>query len=340
MRLLVRLIFLLVVFVLLAVGGGLAWFSSWRAERMVRLNSASSIAETSAGNVEFLQEGEGPAVLVFHGAPGGYDQAMLLGGSLAEQGYQIIAPSRPGYLRTPLASGLMPEKQADAMAALLDTLGIDHVAVMGVSLGAPAAIEFCRRYPDRAWALVLISAVTKKNPPGLSAPPFPQLLNERLTGDIGSWFLVHTADADPSKALGWCFDLVQSGDAASRMKWIQSVLGNAGQLSWFRELASTVAPIGPRESGLKNDLLQLKALPDFPFDKLLLPTLLIHGADDSFVPLSEIEAVKTRMPNAELLLIPGTGHIPELGPESAPLPDKIREFLARSHDGKRPGDGE
>ena len=126
MRLLLRLVFLLVAIALLAVGGGLAWFSSWKAERMIRLNAASSIAETSAGNVEFLQQGEGPAVLVFHGAPGGYDQAMLIGSSLAEQGYQVLAPSRPGYLRTPLSSGLTPEKQADAMAALLDSLGIDN----------------------------------------------------------------------------------------------------------------------------------------------------------------------------------------------------------------------
>jgi len=334
MRILLRLVFLLVAVALLAVGGGLAWFSSWRAERMAHLNSASSIAETTAGNVEFLQEGDGPAVLVFHGAPGGYDQAMLFGSSLAERGYQVVAPSRPGYLRTPLTTGLTPEKQADAMAALLDTLGIDNVAVVGVSAGAPAAIEFCLRYPNRAWALVLISAATKKTSPPPAPMPFPKALSERLTGDVGSWFLVRTAAADPSRALGWCFELAQTGDETSRMRWIKSVLGNAAQLSWFQDLASTVAPIGPRESGLKNDLLQLKALPDFAFEKLTLPALLVHGADDSFVPLAEVEAVKKRMPTAELLAVPGTGHILELGPESSPLLEKIQEFLGRFHGGQ------
>jgi pimeloyl-ACP methyl ester carboxylesterase len=334
MRLILRLAFLFAVIVLLVTGGGLAWFSSWRSEKMVHLNSASTIAETSAGNVEYLQAGDGPAVLVFHAAPGGYDQAMLIGSSLAGQGHQIIAPSRPGYLRTPLALGLTPEKQADAMAALLDTLGIDNVAVVGVSLGAPAAIEFCLRHPKRAWALVLISAVTKTRHPAPAPPPLPQLLNERLTGDVGSWFLVHTANSDPAKAIGWCFDLAQKGDAALRAKWIQSVLGNHEQVSWFQELAGTVAPISPRETGLRNDILQLKALPDFPFDKLALPTLLIHGADDSFIPLAEIEDVKTRMPNAELFTVPETGHIPEIGPLSAPLAGKIQDFLARYHGGQ------
>jgi len=303
---------------------------------MVRLNAASSIAETSAGNVEYLQEGDGPTILVFHGAPGGYDQAMLVGGSLAGEGFQILAPSRPGYLRTPLASGMTPEKQADAMAALLDTLGIDNVAVMGVSLGAPAAIEFCLRYPKRAWALVLVSAVTKKKPPGPPPPPLPQLLNERLTGDVGSWFLVHTADTNPSEALGWCFDLAQTADATLRPKWVQSVLGNRWQLSWFQDLVGTISPISPRETGLKNDLLQLKALPDFAFDTLALPALLVHGADDPFVPPAEIEAVKKRMPNAEVLLVPETGHLPEIGPQSSAVPEKIKGFLARFHNGQSP----
>lgn len=334
MRIFVRLVFLLIVLGLLAVGGSLAWFSSWRAERMVHLNSASSIAETSAGHVEYVQDGEGPTVLVFHGAPGGYDQAMLLGSSLAEEGFQVIAPSRPGYLRTPLTSGLSPEKQADAMAALLDSLGLENVAVMGVSMGAPAAIEFCLRYPNRSWALVLISAVTKKSLPLSAAPPFPELLNQRLTGDIGSWYLVHTADRDPAKALGWCFDLAQSGNETDRAKWIQSVLGNPDQLAWFRDLAGTIAPIGPRESGLRNDLLQLKALPEFPFEKLVLPVLFVHGAEDSFAPLGGIEAAKKRVPNAELLVIPGTGHISELGPDSGGIAEKTKEFLGRFHGGQ------
>ncbi len=334
MRILIRVIFLLIAIALLAVGGGLAWFSSWRSEKMAGLSAASSVADTSAGRVEFVRDGEGPTVLVFHAAPGGFDQAMLFGSSLAEAGFQIIAPSRPGYLRTPLGSGLTPEKQADAMAALLDTLGIENVAVMGVSVGAPAAIEFCRRYPNRVWALVLVSAVAKKIPPGLANSVLPGLLNERITGDVGSWFLVHTAETEPAKALAWCFDLAQKGDDASREKWIQSVFQNSGQLSWFRDLAGSIAPISPRETGLRNDLLQLKVLPDYPWEKLTLPTLWIHGTEDSFIPLADVESFVKRMPGAELYPVPGTGHIPELGPESAAVPAKIQEFLGRFHGGQ------
>ena len=46
--------------------------------------------------MELLVRGEGPAVLVFHGAPGGYDQAILLGSTFVQDDFHEIAPSRPG----------------------------------------------------------------------------------------------------------------------------------------------------------------------------------------------------------------------------------------------------
>ncbi len=60
-------------------------------------------------------------VLSVHGTPGGYDQR------LGMDGFRILAPSRPGYLRTPIDAGRTPREQADVYAALLDALSIDEV---------------------------------------------------------------------------------------------------------------------------------------------------------------------------------------------------------------------
>ncbi|TSA29920.1 MAG: alpha/beta hydrolase [Verrucomicrobiaceae bacterium] len=330
-RLLLRLVFLLIVAVLLGTGGVMAWFSSWRAEKMSHLNAASTIADTKAGKVEYVRSGEGPSLLVFHGSPGGFDQAMLFASSLSDSGFQVIAPSRPGYLRTPLTTGLTPENQADAMLALLDSLSIDSVAVMGVSLGAPAAIEFARRHPERAWALVLVSPVTKKMPTQPLNPPLPEALNEHLTGDMGAWAFVEAVRRDLAGALGGTFDIAQSGDLQARSSWVQSVLGNSAQLAWFQDLAGTFAPLSPRETGLRNDLLQLRVLADVPYDKLTIPALFIHGAEDKWIPLQDVEAAEKRMPNAELLDVPGTGHLVWLGPDSDQVGRKILEFLNRFH---------
>ena len=93
--------------------------------------------------------------LIIHGTPGGYDQAMLWGSSLVEEDFEIIAPSRPGYLRTLASAGRRPAEQADTLAALIDTLGIPGVAILASSSGARVAVEFAVRHPAKLWALVL-----------------------------------------------------------------------------------------------------------------------------------------------------------------------------------------
>ena len=57
-----------------------------------------------------------------------------------EYGFGVIAPSRPGYGRTPLEIGKTHAESADCYAALLDVLKVDKVVVTGISAGGPSAI--------------------------------------------------------------------------------------------------------------------------------------------------------------------------------------------------------
>jgi pimeloyl-ACP methyl ester carboxylesterase len=91
-----------------------------------------------------------------HGAGGGFDQVISGAGRLVAAGYQIIAPSRFGYLRSSNPNDPSPENQADAYAVLLDELHIESVAVIGVSAGALSALQFAVRQPDRCRSLTLI----------------------------------------------------------------------------------------------------------------------------------------------------------------------------------------
>jgi pimeloyl-ACP methyl ester carboxylesterase len=328
LRLINRLFFLLLVLALLAWGGMLAWFSSWRAEKQVQLDSTSIVAKTSAGDIEYAQAGEGIPVLVFHGAPGGYDQAMLLGSSLLDHGLQVIAPSRPGFLRTPLSTGLTPEAQADAMKTLLDeTLDLESVIVVGFSVGAPAAISFASRSPERTRALILISPVMKSLVADSKNPMLPEVVNEQVNGDMSAWYLVETAERDPAKALGWTFDIAQTGGDAAKANWVNSVAASSSQVAWFQDLAGTLAPLSNRVSGLRNDLLQMRALPASDFAKIVMPTLIVHGTDDRFIPIADVEAAAARLPKAELIRVPDTGHIVELGPNAKDVREKVAAFL-------------
>ncbi len=92
-------------------------------------------AETLLGAVEYVEIGDGPAVVALHGAMGGYDQSPILAQTVGDPDCRYVAVSRPGYLGTPIGSGKSPERQADLIAALLDTMGIERTGVMAVSGG-------------------------------------------------------------------------------------------------------------------------------------------------------------------------------------------------------------
>src|SRR5215212_3424158 len=101
-----------------------------------RLLSGSDIVTTEEfGDIEYPVQGKGLPVLLVHGAGGGYDQGLLIGENYIGDGHRFIAPSRFGYVRSSIPENGSPAAQADAYAALLDTLGVERVAVVGFSDG-------------------------------------------------------------------------------------------------------------------------------------------------------------------------------------------------------------
>ena len=123
------------------------------------LEHPSQIIETSMGPIEYAEKGEGPVLLSMHGGPGGYDQGLAISECFRLNGFKIIAPSRPGYLGTPLSSGQSLDAQADALAALLDALDLDKVAALGASAGGPSSYLLAQNHPDRVAALIEIDSV-------------------------------------------------------------------------------------------------------------------------------------------------------------------------------------
>ena len=96
---------------------------------------------TGCGPIEFQATGQGVPLLIIHGSGGGHDQGMAWARPLAQDGVRVIAMSRFGYLRTPRPADASPEAQADAHVCLMDALGIQRAAVMGVSAGGPSAMQ-------------------------------------------------------------------------------------------------------------------------------------------------------------------------------------------------------
>jgi len=122
----------------LAVAGALVYRRYRRDIRAARarISSGSKLANTPSGLIEYADVGTGSPVFVIHGAGGGFDQGLEFAQPLIDAGFRIIAPSRFGYLRTPLPKDASPMAQADAHASLLDVLRLEKVAVVGISAGA------------------------------------------------------------------------------------------------------------------------------------------------------------------------------------------------------------
>ncbi len=330
-RLLGRALFLVFALGLLFFGGTAAYFQSWRLDTLSSLDASSEVAQTDAGNIEYVAQGDGPAVLVFHGAPGGFDQAMLFGSGLLDEKYQIIAPSRPGYLRTPLSIGQSPSQQADAMASLLDDLGVTSVAVLGVSAGSPAALEFAARHPERVWALVLVSAAYAGGPDVAAGLEHSGLFD---SSDIGSWMRLELANTDVSRVLA---SLSSRGDSASpekRSEWMRFVCGDSAQVDWFRAFIGTLAPADVRKAGYRNDVAQLAAWKPLPMNRIKAPTLIVHGTTDKVFPFADAKNAAAAIGNCRLIPVEDAGHLVLLGPAAKDLRAQVSQFLGQFHGGQ------
>ncbi len=254
-------------------------------EAMARLQAGSQVAQTTCGRVEYAAVGEGPAVLVLHGGASGYDQGLIL--AWPEGGLQLISPSRPGYLRTPLETGRTFEEQADAFVALLDALSISRAAVVGISAGGPSALHFALRHADRCWGLVMLSAISRPLPRLPAAVRFMERV--MMGSDFLPWLLLNR----PLVKLFLGFKL-QARTAEEREK--EALLGR---------LTRAMFPISLRLAGLFNDAEQVGALLAYPLEKISVPTLVIHGEADWIVPFAQGESCARAIPGAEFLSIPG-----------------------------------
>lgn len=284
----------------LRIGGGLlavlllsaavmfAAYSFWMSGQKQRLLEGSQIASTALGDVEYAILGEGEPRLVIHGTPGGYDQGQVFARNFPERftGVQTIAVSRPGYLRTPLSSGQAPEQQADLYAALLDKLGKDRVVVIGSSGGAPSAVQFAIRHPERTRALVLIVPLLT-NLKGSSDPRPPDMF--LLEQNVVTWAM---------------------GEHLGKMTIPDLDTSDDSQMKGVRALLRTQVPAEQRVEGLVNDTLHFRKLgiETWPLEQISVPTLILHGNADRNAPYDASVAAVARIPGARLETFEGGNH--------------------------------
>jgi pimeloyl-ACP methyl ester carboxylesterase len=187
-------------------------------------------------------------------------------------------PGHPGYTSPDLV---------DDAAGVVAALGLPRAHLVGMSMGGAIAQLAALDHPDRVASLTLIS--TSAMGPGLPGmtdrakaffarrrPPIddrPALVDYLV--DFNHALASEPFDADGTRAL-W-------ERALARANNVESMLGNhdvvEGGVGWHERLG-----------------------------EIAVPTLVIHGDDDPFMPLAHGEALAQEIPGAQLLVLERTGH--------------------------------
>ncbi len=257
----------------------------------------------------FLEQGQGPPLLLLHGL-GASSFSWRHNLEVLAQKYRVLAPDLPPHGRTgPIsADGYRLETLAAGVLAFLDRRGVDKAAVAGNSLGGSLALLLAHHYPERVAALILLA-------PAAASTRVPLIFYPLRLPGAGLFF---------ASLLGpWMLPL------ALKLMYYRRELITPEVVAGYAPTFSTLA----RRLALRRLCRDLKPWPLMEVEALLQgirqPVTIIWGEQDRILPVSQASWLKERLPQAEFHLLPEVGHAPQ---EEAPsrVNEIIIAFLARS----------
>jgi pimeloyl-ACP methyl ester carboxylesterase len=241
------------------------------------------------------QEGA-PPVLLLHG--GGYDSASLSYKQSVgpfSQYYRVFAPDWPGYGDSDKPKmRYTTEYYVDFLSQLMDALGLEKASLVGISMGGAISLGFSLHSPQRVEKLVLVdSHGLGKEVPGRKISYVMvrlPLLNKLMWAILGrsrrmmKWSL-RTVFHDPQAVTSSLVDEVfqeakKPGVGDAWRSWQRSEIGWSSLHTNFVDKLYTLA----------------------------VPTLILHGAEDTYVPVSWARRAHTLIKDSELCIFPQCGH--------------------------------
>jgi pimeloyl-ACP methyl ester carboxylesterase len=257
-----------------------------------------------------------PPVLLLHG--GGYDSASLSYKQSVgpiSQYHRVFAPDWPGYGDSAKPKmRYSTEYYVDFLSQLMDALGLEKASLVGISMGGAISLGFSLQSPQRVEKLVLVdSHGLGKEVPGRKmsyvAVRLP-LLNKVVWAILGRsrtmirWSL-RTVFHDPQAVTSSLVDEVfqeakKPGVGEAWRSWQRNEIGWSSLRTNFVEKLHTLA----------------------------VPTLILHGAEDRYVPVSWAQRAHTLIQDSELCILPQCGHW-LTREKPAEFNDAVLDFLAR-----------
>lgn len=282
--------------------------------------------ETAGGVVEIETQGSGLPVVVLHGSPGGIDGARAMSQFLLHDSFKVICLSRPGYLGTPLdAKNASIDREADLLAAVLDTLEISRAGVLAWSGGGPAAYRFAVRHPSRVSALVAIAAVSS-----CWTTRRPTMLERFLFGtSVGERIVALMTRAAPEHVVEGALENEGSLRRDEVGLLTKQVMADAEQRRLVLDIVLTVNTGGKRQAGWQNDVRNFARITSLELERVQCPVLLIHGDADTDASIEHSRAAHARLPHSSLVVMDRGTHLAFYAhPEATKVQASARRWLS------------
>ncbi|HET8762402.1 MAG TPA: alpha/beta fold hydrolase [Gemmatimonadales bacterium] len=243
--------------------------------------------------------GDGPAILFIHGYP--LNRSMWKHQVEELDGWRRIAPDLRGMGSSDAPDlGYSMTTYADDLAALLDSLGVDHVVLCGFSMGGYVAFEFVRRHHARVRGLILVDTRAESDSAEgrRSRDAAAQVAREDGTHAVAAAMLPQLFAEDTEGAVGEPWRQVE------RMIVATPIPGIVGALAAMRDRPDSTTLL----------------------ESLDLPALIIVGEHDRITPLASAHRMASALAGSKLEVIQHAGHLSPVE-QPATVTDVIRSFL-------------
>lgn len=244
--------------------------------------------EVEGARVRYLDEGEGPAVVLVHGFASSLETWAAVIPEL-KKSHRVLALDLKGFGWTDRPPGdYSPAAQAKLVQALMDARGVKDAAVVAHSWGASVALALALEAPERVTRLALYDAWVYES----QLPTFFHMARAPALGEV-LFGLFYGERSDERMALAF-YD--QRFVTEQLVEDVEKSLQRPGTRA-----AALAAVRGQRYAEVEARYREVKA-----------PTLLLWGREDLTTPVSIGERLSRQLPDAKLVVYPRCGHFPML----------------------------
>src|SRR5215471_1777890 len=264
----------------------------------------------SDGRMLAVEESGDPAgrsVLVHTGSPNSRHIYAPISADAAARGLRLISYDRPGYGGSSPQPGRTVADCAGDVRAICAELGIDRLAMWGISGGGPHVLACAALLPDLVAAAASLASVAPYGAEGLDY--FAGMGEENVDDDR----LFLTDEAAARAKIDKDREEILATPPADAAKAVESLLTPTDAAALRGELAEYLISserdgLAPGSQGWWDDNCVLRPW-GFDLAGITVPVLLLHGRQDMFVPFGHGEWLAAHIPGVEARLFDDDGHL-------------------------------